>query len=184
MGGSFRSCRAALARHEAGASSPVASRPSGCDGPIIPARPRAGQLTCGPLAVDLPYTLPQNAAGYNLGQPPTMSDTAATLDRPAAKPRADQKPKQQPPYHVVLLDDDDHTYQYVIEMLQKIFGYPPEKGFRMAREVDTTGRVIVLTTTKEHAELKRDQIMSNGPDARIANCKGAMTAIIEPAEDQ
>ena len=23
--------------------------------------------------------------------------------------------------HVVLLDDDDHTYEYVIEMLQKLF---------------------------------------------------------------
>jgi ATP-dependent Clp protease adaptor protein ClpS len=48
--------------------------------------------------------------------------------------------------------------------------------------VDGTGRVIVLTTTKEHAELKRDQIQGFGADKRIARCKGSMSATIEPAE--
>lgn len=27
--------------------------------------------------------------------------------------------RRQPPYNVILLNDDDHTYRYVIEMLQK-----------------------------------------------------------------
>lgn len=35
----------------------------------------------------------------------------------------------QPPYNVILLNDDDHTYRYVIEMLQAIFGFPPKRGF-------------------------------------------------------
>jgi ATP-dependent Clp protease adaptor protein ClpS len=48
--------------------------------------------------------------------------------------------------------------------------------------VDTRGRAIVLTTTLEHAELKRDQIHAYGPDPRIPRCKGSMTAEIEPAE--
>jgi ATP-dependent Clp protease adaptor protein ClpS len=91
-------------------------------------------------------------------------------------------PKKQPPYNVILLNDDDHTYQYVIAMLQQLFGYPPEKGFLMAQEVDLTGRVIVLTTTKEHAELKRDQIHAFGADPWSSkDCKGSMSAIIEPA---
>jgi ATP-dependent Clp protease adaptor protein ClpS len=42
-------------------------------------------------------------------------------------------------------------------MLGELFAHEKEQAFLMAREVDTTGRVIVLTTTKEHAELKRDQ---------------------------
>ena len=50
-------------------------------------------------------------------------------------------------------------------------------------EVDTTGRVILLTTTKEHAELKRDQIHGFGKDFLLARSKGPMSAIIEPAED-
>jgi ATP-dependent Clp protease adaptor protein ClpS len=100
------------------------------------------------------------------------------------RPKAEEKVKRQPPYNVVLLNDDDHTYHYVITMLQQLFGYPPEKGFQMAEEVDTTGRVIVLTTTKEHAELKQDQIHAFGPDPYSSReCKGSMTAIIEPAYD-
>ena len=98
------------------------------------------------------------------------------------RPQAEEKTRRQPPYNVVLLDDDDHTFEYVIGMLQQLFGYPREKGYQMALEVHTTGRVIVLTTTKEHAELKRDQIHAFGPDPYSSrDCKGSMTAIIEPA---
>ncbi|MFM8378538.1 MAG: ATP-dependent Clp protease adaptor ClpS [Planctomycetia bacterium] len=90
------------------------------------------------------------------------------------------KPKRQPRYHVVLWNDDDHTFHYVVAMLKQLFGHPPEKGFRLAKEVDTNGRVIVLTTTKEHAELKRDQIHAFGADRLIARSKGSMSASIEP----
>jgi len=98
----------------------------------------------------------------------------------ATTEKAASRPKKQPRYHVVLWNDDDHTYQYVIAMLQKLFGHPPEKGFLLAKEVDAQGRVIVLTTTKEHAELKRDQIHAFGVDRLLARCKGAMSASIEP----
>ena len=98
-----------------------------------------------------------------------------------AKTKEEQQVKRQPPYHVVLLNDDDHSFEYVIGMLRKLFGYPPEKGMRMAEEVDTQGRVIVLTTALELAELKRDQIHAYGPDPLIPRCKGSMSATVEPA---
>ncbi len=94
-----------------------------------------------------------------------------------------QQPQRQPRYHVVLWNDDDHTYQYVIAMLMELFGYPPERGFQLAREVDTQGRAIVLTTTREHAELKRDQIHAYGKDPLIDDCRGSMYATIEAADD-
>ena len=97
--------------------------------------------------------------------------------------RQDKKPKRQPRYNVILWNDDDHTYEYVIAMLLTVFAHPLEKGFLMAKEVDTTGRVIVLTTTREHAELKRDQIHAFGKDELIANCSGSMSATIEPIEE-
>jgi len=112
-----------------------------------------------------------------------MSETI-TLPRTSRrlKEAEEQKTKRQPPYNVVLLNDDDHTFEYVIGMLQQLFGYPREKGMLMALEVDSTGRVIVLTTTKEHAELKRDQIHAFGPDPFSSkDCKGSMSAVIEPA---
>lgn len=100
-----------------------------------------------------------------------------------AKPqqKRGQKTEGMPPYNVVLLDDNDHSYEYVIMMLGAVFGYPPEKGFELAKEVDATGRVIVATTNLERAELKRDQIQSFGPDPLIPRCKGSMSATVEPA---
>jgi ATP-dependent Clp protease adaptor protein ClpS len=111
-----------------------------------------------------------------------MSEPITLPARPVLEP--EEKVRRQPPYNVILLDDDDHTFQYVITMMQVLFGYPPEKGFQIAKEVDSTGRAIVLTTTKEHAELKRDQIHAFGPDPLSShNCAGSMSAVIEPALD-
>ena len=93
--------------------------------------------------------------------------------------KQEKKPKRQPRYHVILWDDQDHSYEYVIAMLQKLFGFPAEKGSQIADEVNNSGRAIVLTTTREHAELKRDQIHAFGPDKGIARCKGSMSATIE-----
>ena len=97
------------------------------------------------------------------------------------EPKTDHKSKRLPPYHVVLLDDDDHTYNYVTRMLRQLFGHTLEQAFLMAREVDATGRVIVDTTSKERAELKCDQITAFGKDSLIPHCKGSMTAVIEPS---
>jgi ATP-dependent Clp protease adaptor protein ClpS len=104
-----------------------------------------------------------------------------TTTVPMPREETEEKTRTQPPYHVVLINDDDHTYEYVIVMLLELFGHPLEKGFQMAQEVDKSGRVIVDTTSMERAELKRDQIHAYGPDPRIARCAGSMSAEIEPA---
>ena len=66
-----------------------------------------------------------NEGGAVQAPPPKASS------RPGA---SKQKPKQLPPYNVVLLDDDDHSYDYVIEMLGALFAYPEEKGFQLAEQ--------------------------------------------------
>ena len=108
-------------------------------------------------------------------------DTGTAM-KVAPRRRTAKQTKQLPPYNVVLLDDDDHTYDYVIEMLGNVFAHPVERAMQMAKEVDASGRVIVLTTHKERAELKRDQILAYGPDQRIASSTRSMQALIEPAE--
>jgi ATP-dependent Clp protease adaptor protein ClpS len=102
------------------------------------------------------------------------------LPKPAKKEKS--KPRKQPRYNVILWNDDDHTYEYVITMLLDLFNHPVEKGYQLAQEVDSRGRVIVLTTTMEHAELKRDQIHAYGKDILIDNCRGSMSATIEPVD--
>jgi ATP-dependent Clp protease adaptor protein ClpS len=113
-------------------------------------------------------------------EPAVEQPVVETVRRKQEKRRS--KPKRQPPYNVVLLDDNDHSYAYVVHMLQRLFGHPAEKGYELAKEVDTRGRAIVLTTTREHAELKRDQIHAFGKDDLIDGCKGSMSATIEPIE--
>ena len=100
-----------------------------------------------------------------------------------AQPREAQERKVAglPPYNVVLLDDDDHSYEYVILMLKKIFGHTVNRAYEMATEVDASGRVVVTTTNLEVAEMKRDQIQAFGPDPFIPRCKGSMSATVEPA---
>ncbi len=87
-----------------------------------------------------------------------------------------------PLFHVVLLDDDDHTYAYVIEMLQRLFLFSEGEAFDHAKEVDTTGRTIVITCELPQAEFARDQIHAYGADWRMSQSSGSMSAIIEPAE--
>ena len=84
---------------------------------------------------------------------------------------------------VILWDDNDHSYDYVIDMMRRLFGHPVEKGFQIAKEVDMRGCAICLTTTREHAELKRDQIHAFGRDNLIARCAGSMSASIEPVPE-
>ena len=107
---------------------------------------------------------------------------AQTNPAPQTAPHGQQRTKPIPLYHVILLDDDDHTYEYVIDMLRKLFGLTKEHAFEMACAVDTTGRVIIDTTTKERAEFKRDQIHAFGRDWRLPRCEGCMTCVVEPAE--
>jgi ATP-dependent Clp protease adaptor protein ClpS len=122
-------------------------------------------------------------------QHPTPRATKQEKALPAVAQREKTQPvvKRQtrveklPPYNVVLLDDSQHTYQYVMEMLTSIFGYGAERTYAYAREVDRTGRVIVYTTHRELAELKREQILAFGCDPRLTNSRGSMGALIEPA---
>ena len=103
--------------------------------------------------------------------------------RPTVRPSPPQaKPDLEPPYHVILHDDDTHSYQYVVEMLAAIFAYNEATGYKMATEVDESGRVIVATCHKELAELRVEQIHEYGADPSMKESTGSMKASMEPAE--
>jgi ATP-dependent Clp protease adaptor protein ClpS len=98
---------------------------------------------------------------------------------PVVKKRTEDRPT--PIYNVVLLDDDDHSYGYVIEMLQALFACSESAAWNHAVEVDTTGRTIVMTCELSMAEFGRDQILAYGADPRMPGSLGSMSAIVEPA---
>ena len=105
------------------------------------------------------------------------------MPRPMIAPEQEVRENDQavPLYRVVLLDDNDHTYEYVIEMLQKIFVFTVDQAFRHAEEVDRSGRTVLITCELPQAEFARDQILSYGPDPRLARSAGSMSAVVEPA---
>jgi len=106
----------------------------------------------------------------------------STIVAPAARPTVQNEQEQEPGrlFHVVLLDDDEHTYDYVIEMLQKLFVLSRDAAFQHAVEVDTTGRTIVITCERPQAEFARDQIHAYGADPRMPKSKGSMSAVLVP----
>jgi ATP-dependent Clp protease adaptor protein ClpS len=112
-----------------------------------------------------------------------MSQEAA-VEEPVVVPektaRQKKKPKRQPRYHVILWNDEHHTFDYVIRMMKTLFGHAREKGFQIAMEVHTKGKAVCMTTTLEHAELKRDQIHAFGRDPEASDSKGSMWSTIEP----
>lgn len=82
--------------------------------------------------------------------------------RPAPKKQTNFK--KQPQYAVIVLNDDLHTFAYVIDVLCKTCGHNALNALLLAQEVDQTGRASVWTGTLELAELKRDLIHGFGPD--------------------
>lgn len=90
------------------------------------------------------------------------------------------KTTESPFYDIILLDDDYHSYDYVIEMLHSIFGHSSTTAFEMACEVDNAGFVVVGTTHKQEAAEKRRAIEAYGPDWRMDESEGSMSAFIEP----
>ena len=105
---------------------------------------------------------------------PTTVEEQAVTDEPVVAPKkrerkqereeARSKTKKQPPYAVIVENDDLHTFPYVIEVLQKVCGYGLQKAFLLTEQVHFSGQAIVWSGTLELAELKRDQIRGFGPD--------------------
>ena len=119
-----------------------------------------------------------DAAGVGLAEAP-MRVRPSIRTKPARSETETDQPKQ---WHVVLMDDDEHSYEYVIVMVQTLFAKSLEEAFQIAERVDRAGRAVCMTTHRELAELKQEQIHSFGGDPLIASCQGAMSAVLEPAD--
>ena len=72
--------------------------------------------------------------------------------------------RRQPPYAVIIHNDDLNSMAFVIEVLIKVFGYTVPKCYELMMLAHRTGRSVVWVGALEVAELKADQIRSCGPD--------------------
>ena len=75
-----------------------------------------------------------------------MPGPPAYMAKPSISPETEAVEREQlvPLYRVVLLDDNDHTYDYVIEMLQKIFIFTFDQAYQHAEEVVLFGRSLFM----------------------------------------
>src|SRR6476469_7215929 len=90
--------------------------------------------------------------------------------------------RRQPPYAVILHNDDVNGMDFVIAVLRKVFGYTVEKCVELMLEAHEKGKSAVWIGALEVAELKADQIRSCGPDPDQKQ-KGAqpLGVSVEPA---
>lgn len=111
--------------------------------------------------------------------PPEVSPVPAV--RPTTTPREQSKTKRQPPYAVILHNDDLNGFDYVVGILRKVFNYGQMKAFWLTLKAHVTGRSHVWSGSLEVAELKAEQIRSCGPDPN-AKARGALPlqVTIEP----
>ena len=110
-----------------------------------------------------------------------MPQVSPTLPRPDVIVEDDPEIELEKRYHLLLHDSDDHSYEYVIEMLGAIFNYSREKAFALASLIDGNGKGIVETSDYDTVSRHQNQIHAYGPDPRIPHCKGPLSATIEEA---
>jgi ATP-dependent Clp protease adaptor protein ClpS len=103
------------------------------------------------------------------------------------QPKTDEvtQTRRVPPYHVILLNDDHHSMQFVVEVLSKALGYNVERSLELMMRAHTDGRAVVYTGPREVAELKADQI-TTFREVREADGRdlGPLGCEVEPAPSE
>ena len=123
----------------------------------------------------MPQTVDPPESDQDLGfEPPGVSFDVPDFDTlsgggteggvAVAEPKKKTKVRKNPRYAVVVENDDDHTFLYLVDVLRAVCAHPKEEAERLTDRIDQTGRAIVWTGPLEVAELKRDQIRDFGPD--------------------
>jgi ATP-dependent Clp protease adaptor protein ClpS len=108
----------------------------------------------------------------------TDSDTIVTT-RPRERERT--QTRQLPPYNVILENDDYHSFEFVVEVLQKALGCNEQRALLLTHEAHTRGRAVVWTGSREVAELKAEQICSFHEVRSDGTKFGPLGCYIEPA---
>ncbi len=91
------------------------------------------------------------------------------------------KTRRLPPYNVILENDDHHSMEFVIDVLQKALGYSIERSYQLMMQAHNSGQTIVWTGTKEVAELKLEQMLSFHETRGGGKNLGPLGVRIEPA---
>lgn len=89
-----------------------------------------------------------------------MTDQREQTDHGLVVEEARPRLKRPPLYKVVLLNDDYTPMEFVVDVLQNIFGMDRQKATRIMLEVHTRGKGVCGIYTYEIAETKVSQVNS------------------------
>lgn len=103
-----------------------------------------------------------------------MSQDQQAIVVKEAPARPGSKPRKQPPFKVILLNDDVNDFSDVLLKVHRLTPLTLEESLDRVREAHFTGQALLLVTHKERAELYQEQFASLIPPLGIA---------IEPAEE-
>lgn len=109
-----------------------------------------------------------------------MATYGETITLPEAEAETEQE--KSPLYSIILFNDEEHTYGYVIDMMTKLFDKSQQEAFEIAYEVDYIGQTVVKTCEYEEAVVGCKRILNFGPDPLLGYSRGSMKAIVQEAE--
>ena len=95
---------------------------------------------------------------------------------------SETRPKPQPPYAVILHNDDVNTMPFVVGVLRKVFHYGRVKSIKLMLQAHLKGRAVIWSGMREVAELKADQVKSCGGDPAALRPASALNVSVEPQE--
>jgi ATP-dependent Clp protease adaptor protein ClpS len=113
----------------------------------------------------------------------SVSDLLAAVDTPTrTEPVEETRTRRQPPYNVILLNDDHHSMEFVVDVLCKVIHCPVERAIQLMMEAHTSGQAVVWSGAREVAELKAEQVLSFHETRERDGAKlGPLGCVVEPA---
>lgn len=85
-------------------------------------------------------------------------DTATAVKQKPAPTKP--KPKQLPPYKLLLHNDDENSFEFVIRSILRLTHLTTEDAIERTIEAHESGVALLLTTHRERAELYQEQFLT------------------------
>ncbi len=108
--------------------------------------------------------MPEGAAAHSTSKSAILASSTETAPRERTKRRV----TQEPPYKVILHNDDYTPMEHVVAALRKVIPRMPlTRAVSIMLEAHTKGKAVVTKCHKELAELYRDGLKAEGLTSTI-----------------
>lgn len=88
-------------------------------------------------------------------------------EEPKTRPKLDAKPQVEPPFRVLLHNDEVNIIENVVQWLHRLMPLSLEEAVERTTEAHIHGKAVLLSTHKERAELYVEQLTSVGLTATM-----------------